>query len=330
MLDVKRRAFITLLGGAAAAWPVRAISQQAMASVIGFLSARSHVDSAGLLVSFRKGLTEGGYVEGQNVRIEYRFAEGQYDRLAALAADLVGRQVAVIAAISGTPAALAAKAATTTIPIVFANGADPIASGLVTSLNRPGGNISGVTFLASETIPKRLQVLHELMPRAQAVGYLVNPENPITEGEVKNTAAAARQRGLQLLVYNASTKGAIDDGFASFAQRRVDALIIGNDTFLSSRKEQIFTRAAQHAIPTIYYEREFAVAGGLLSYGTDFADSYRQAGLYVTRILKGSKPADLPVQQPTKFELVINLKTAKALGVEVPPTLLARADEVIE
>jgi putative tryptophan/tyrosine transport system substrate-binding protein len=300
---MRRREFITLLGGAAAAWPLAVRAQQAAMPVIGFLSARSHADAAGLLVSFRKGLTEGGYAEGQNVRIEYRFAEGRYDRLAGLAEDLVSRQVLVIAAISGTPAALAAKAATTTIPIVFANGADPIASGLVTSLNRPGGNISGVTFLASETIPKRLEVLHELMPRAQVVGYLVNPVNPITEGEVKDTA---------------------------FVQRRVDALIIGNDTFLSSRKEQIFTRAAQLAIPTIYYEREFAVAGGLLSYGTDFADSYRQAGVYVARILKGMKPADLPVQQPTKFELVINLKAAKALGLTVPPTLLARADEVIE
>jgi putative tryptophan/tyrosine transport system substrate-binding protein len=327
---MKRREFITLLGGAAVAWPVAGQAQQGAMPVVGFLSARSYADSTGLLVSFRKGLTEGGFVEGQNVRIEYRFAEGQYDRLAGLAKDLVGRQVVVIAAIGGTPAALTAKAATTTIPIVFANGADPIASGLVTSLNRPGGNISGVTFLASETIPKRLEVLHELMPRAQVVGYLVNPVNPITEGEVKDTAAAARSRGLQLVVQSASAEGAIDEGFVTFAQRRVDALIIGNDTFLSSRKEQIFTRAAQHAIPTIYYEREFAVAGGLLSYGTDFADSYRQAGVYVARVLTGMKPADLPVQQPTKFELVINLKTAKALGLDVPATLLARADEVIE
>jgi putative tryptophan/tyrosine transport system substrate-binding protein len=327
---MRRREFITLLGGAAAAWPLAGRAQQAVMPVIGFLSARSHADSAGLLVSFRKGLAEGGYVDGQNVRIEYRFAEGRYDRLAGLAQDLVGRQVVVIAAIGGTPAALAAKSATTTIPIVFANGADPVESGLVTSLNRPGGNISGVTFLASETIPKRLEVLHELVPKSQIVGYLVNPVNPITEGEVKSTTAAARSRGLQLLVHNASAEGAIDEGFATFAHGRVDALIIGNDTFLSSRKEQIFTRAVQHAIPTIYYEREFAVAGGLLSYGTDFADSYRQAGVYVARILKGTKPADLPVQQPTKFELVINLKAAKALGLTVPPALLARADEVIE
>ena len=290
---MRRREFITLLGGAAAAWPVVARAQQPAMPVIGFLSARSRADSAGLLVSFRKGLTEAGYVDGQNVQIEYRFAEGRYERLAGLAKELVGRQVVVIAAISGTPAALAAKAATTTIPIVFANGADPIASGLVTSLNRPGGNISGVTFLASETIPKRLEVLHELIPRAQVVGYLVNPVNPITEGEVKDTAAAARSRGLQLLVHSASAEGAIDEGFVTFMQRPVDALIIGNDTFLSSRKEQIFTRAAQHAIPTVYYEREFAVAGGLLSYGTDFADSYRQAGDYVARNPQGDETGRL-------------------------------------
>jgi putative tryptophan/tyrosine transport system substrate-binding protein len=213
---------------------------------------------------------------------------------------------------------------------VFANGADPIESGLVKTLNRPGGNLSGVTFLASETIPKRLEVLHELVPKSQIVGYLVNPVNPITEGEVRNTAAAARSRDLQLLVHDASTEVAIDDGFAVFVQRRVDALIIGNDTFLSSRKEQIFARAQQHRIPTMYYEREFAAAGGLLSYGTDFADSYRLAGIYVARVLNGAKPADLPVQQPTKFELVINLKAAKALALTVSPALLARADEVID
>jgi putative ABC transport system substrate-binding protein len=326
---MRRRDFIALLSGAAA-WPLAARAQQPPTPIVGFLSARSSADSAGLLIAFHKGLKEAGYVEGQNVVIDYRFAEGQYDRLPVLAADLVNRQVAVIAAISGTPAALAAKAATTIIPIVFANGADPVASGLVPNLNRPSGNISGVTFLASETIPKRLEVLHELVRNAHIVGYLVNPINPITEGEIKDTAAAAHARGLQLSVHGASTKDAIDEGFATFVQRRISALIIGNDTFLSGRKEQIFTLAAQHAIPTIYYEREFAAAGGLLSYGTDFADSYRQAGIYVGRILNGAKPADLPVQQPTKFELVINLKTAMAMGLAVPPTLLARADEVIE
>ena len=235
---MKRREFITLLGGAAA-WPLAARAQQPPTPIVGFLSARSSADSAGLLIAFHKGLKEAGYVEGQNAVIDYRFAEGQYDRLPALAADLVNRQVAAIAAISGTPAALAAKAATTTIPIVFANGADPVASGLVPNLSRPSGNISGVTFLASETIPKRLEVLHELVPKAHIVGYLVNPINPITEGEIKDTAAAANARGLQLLVHSASTKDAIDEGFATFVQRRISALIIGNDTFLSSRKEQI-------------------------------------------------------------------------------------------
>jgi putative ABC transport system substrate-binding protein len=326
---MKRREFITLLSGAVVAWPLAADAQP-LTPIVGFLSARSSTDSAGLLIAFHKGLKEAGYVDGQNVVIDYRFAEGQYDRLPVLATDLVNRQVAAIAAISGTPAALAAKAATTTIPIVFANGADPVASGLVPNLNRPSGNITGVTFLASETIPKRLEVLHELVPNAHIVGYLVNPINPITEGELKHTAAAAHARGLQLLVHSASTEDAIDEGFATFAQRRISALVIGNDTFLSGRKEQIFTLAAKHAIPTIYYEREFAAAGGLLSYGTDFADSYRQAGIYVGRLLNGAKPSDLPVQQPTKFELVINLKTAMAMGLAVPPTLLARADEVIE
>jgi putative tryptophan/tyrosine transport system substrate-binding protein len=327
---MRRREFVTLVGSATIAWPFDASAQGPAVPVLGFLSARSSADSVQLLVSFHKGLAMGGYVGSQNIVIEYRFAEGDYHRLSSLAADLVSRQVAVIAAISGTPAALAAKAATTTIPIVFANGADPVASGLVTNLNRPSGNITGVTFLASETISKRLQILRELVPIARVVGYLANPTNPITEGEIKDTSAAARALGLQLLIHSASTREAIDAGFANFVQKRISALIIGNDTFFSSRKEQIFVLAAQHAIPTIYYEREFATAGGLLSYGTDFADSYRQAGTYVGRILKGAKPADLPVQQPTKFELVINLKTAKALGLTVPPSLLARADEVIE
>jgi putative tryptophan/tyrosine transport system substrate-binding protein len=327
---MRRREFVTLVGSATIAWPFDASAQGPAVPVLGFLSARSSADSVQLLVSFHKGLAVGGYVESQNIVIEYRFAEGDYHRLSSLAADLVSRQVAVIAAISGTPAALAAKAATTTIPIVFANGADPVASGLVTNLNRPSGNITGVTFLASETISKRLQILRELVPIARVVGYLANPTNPITEREIKDTSAAARALGLQLLIHSASTREAIDAGFANFVQKRISALIIGNDTFFSSRKEQIFVLAAQHAIPTIYYEREFATAGGLLSYGTDFADSYRQAGTYVGRILKGAKPADLPVQQPTKFELVINLKTAKALGLTVPPSLLARADEVIE
>jgi putative ABC transport system substrate-binding protein len=256
--------------------------------------------------------------------------EGKYDQLPALARDLVRRNVAVIAAISGTPAAFAAKAATSVIPIVFANGSDPIEFGLVASLSRPGGNLTGVTFLAMATIAKRLGVLRELVPTATALAYLANPSNQLAKAETRETENAAHTLGLQFHVLNASAEHDIDRAFASVVQNRVGAFVIGSDTFFSQRKSQIIMLAARHRVPTMYYEREYAIAGGLISYGTDFADSYRQAGAYAGRILKGAKPGDLPVLQPTKFELLINLKTAKALGIEVPPMLLARADEVIE
>ena len=327
---IARREFITLLGGAAAAWPSAVRAQQPAMPVIGFLSARSAADSTQLLVAFRRGLRDAGYVEGQNVAIDYRFAEGKYDRLPVFAADLVRRQVAVIAAISGTPAALAAKAATSVIPIVFANGADPVEFGLIASLSRPGANLTGVTFLAMATVAKRMSVLRELVPTAVAIAYLANPSNELAKAETKETENAARALGMRFHLLHASAERDIEAAFASVVESRVGALVIGSDTFLSSRKQQLIVLAARHRVPTMYYEREFAEAGGLISYGTDFADSYRQAGDYTGRILKGSKPGDLPVLQPTKFELVLNLKTAKTLGLEVPPTLLARADEVIE
>jgi putative ABC transport system substrate-binding protein len=275
---MRRREFITLLGGAAATWPLAARAQQPRMPVIGFLSARSASDSVQLLVAFRQGLREVGYVEGQNVAIEFRFSEGEYDRLPTLAADLVRRQVSVISAISGTTAALAAKAATTAIPIVFANGSDPVKFGLVASLNRPSGNLTGVTFLAQTTVTKRLDVLRELVPTAKAVAFLVNPNNPVAEDETKHTEGAAHTLGLRSHVLNASAEHDIDKAFASVVQNRVGALVIGSDTFLSQRKSQIIMLAERHAVPTMYYEREFAAAGGLISYGTDFADSYRQAG----------------------------------------------------
>ena len=326
---MRRREFIALLGGLAA-WPLAARAQQPAMPVIGFLSARSGGDSVQLLAAFRQGLKEAGYVEGQNVLAEFRFAEGNYDRLPALAADLVRRRVALIAAISGTPAAFAAKAATSVIPIVFANGANPVEFGLVASLNRPGANLTGVTFLAMATVAKRMGVLRELVPSATVIAYLANSSNELAKAETKETENAAHTLGLRFHVLNASAEHEIDRAFASVVQHRVGALVIASDTFLSSRKGQLIMLAARHAVPTMYYEREFAAAGGLISYGTDFADSYRQAGDYTGRILKGAKPGDLPVLQPTKFELVINLKTAKALGLEVPPMLLARADEVFE
>ena len=299
--------------------------------VVGFVNGGSADASAGHVAAFRKGLGETGYVEGQNVTVEYHWLEGQYDRLPALMADLVRRRVAVIATPGSTPAALAAKAATATIPIVFGVGEDPVKLGLVASLARPGGNATGINFFAQEVVAKRLGLLHELVPKAVRVAVLVNPANATSaETTLRDVQEAARAIGLQIQVLNASTSREIDAAFATLARERPDALFVAADAFFASRRVQFATLAARDRIPAAYANRDFVAAGGLMSYGTDFADSYRQVGVYTGNILKGAKPADLPVVQSTKFEFVINLQTAKALGIDVPPTLLAIADEVIE
>jgi putative ABC transport system substrate-binding protein len=326
---MRRRQFMKLLGGVAATWPLAARAQQPLMPVVGFINSSSPEGYAPWLAAFRRGLNEAGYVEGHNVAVEYRWGEGQYDRLPALAADLVRRQVTVIAATS-TPAALAVKAATTTIPIVFTTASDPMQLGLVAGLARPGGNVTGVTMLGIEVGPKRLELAHQLVPTAISIALLVNPTNPIAKTLSTDLQAAARTLGLQLHVLHASTERDIDGAFATLAQLRAGVLVIGSDVFFNSRSEQLGALTLRYAVPTIYQYREFAAAGGLISYGGSLADSYRQAGVYTGRILKGAKPADLPVQQSTKAELIINLKTAKALGLTVSPSLLGRADEVIE
>jgi putative tryptophan/tyrosine transport system substrate-binding protein len=324
---MRRRLFITLLGGTAAAWPLARAQQKPM-PVIGYL----HFGSPNLTPTpavFLQGLSQTGYVEGQNVAIEYRWAEGHYDRLPGLAVNLVSRKVDLIAAI-GPPPARAAKSSTSTIPIVFAVGTDPVADGLVASLARPGGNLTGVTNLAVELVPKRLDLLCELVPQARVIALLVNPNNPYTEPMIRAVQEAARAKGVQLQIVTASTEIEIDSAFATLDNPHADTLLVGDDVFFTSRRDQITALAASHAVPAIYQFREFAAAGGLMSYGSSLTALIRQLGIYAGRILKGEKPADLPVQQPTKFELVINLRTAEALGLTVPPSILARSDEVIE
>jgi putative ABC transport system substrate-binding protein len=327
---MRRREFITLLGGAAAAWPITARAQQSM-PVIGFLhSGSAGVAFEGQLVGFREGLKEGGYIEGQNVAIEYRWADGNIDRMPELAADLVRRNVRVIAAPGGPPSNLAAKNATTTIPVVFVTGADPVKVGLVSNVRQPGGNVTGITFFAEELGAKSLSLLGQLVPSAKTVGLMVNPLNPETPRRAADAVAAARALGLGMEVLYAATPSDIDKVFDTLTERRIGALLIGAEATYTAHIQQLISLAARHKVPTMYWRREFAEAGGLASYGTSVTDAYRQAGVYVARILRGDKPGELPVIQTVKFEFVLNLKTARTLGIDVPMGLSAGADEVIE
>jgi putative ABC transport system substrate-binding protein len=326
---MRRRDLLFAAVGTAIGWTRALRAQQRAMPVIGFLGAGSPGPFVQNVAAIHQGMSETGYIQGQNVAIEYRWAEGHYDRLPALAVHLVRRNVDVIVT-SGPPSALAAKGATSAIPIVFVISGDPVAAGLVASFARPGGNLTGVSILTVELMPKRLELLSELVPRAKVIALLVNPNNPIADAIIRDVQEAARAKGLQLPIVKAGTESEIDAAFASLAQRHASALVVGADPFFYSRREQLVGLASRHAVPVIDQSREFAAAGGLMSYGTSLTDTWRHVGIYAGKILNGAKPADLPVEQPTKFELVVNLKTAKALGLTVPPSILARADEVIE
>ena len=327
---MRRREFITLLGGAATTWPLAARGQQPTMPVVGLLSSRSSGEATASVAALRAGLAKAGYVEGQNVAIDYRWAEGHYDRLPALAVELTRRQVTVIVAMGGEPSALAAKAATKSIPIVFNSGGDPVEAGLVASLNRPGGNATGVSMLFVELGPKQLEILNELITKLAVIGVLVNPIFAYGEKEAKDALGAGRALGKEVHIVTASSEGEMGTAFGELVKHRAGALMVAPDPFLFDRREHLVALAARHAIPAMYFAREFSEAGGLMSYGTSITEVYQQVGAYAGRILKGENPADLPVVQPTKFELVINMKTVRALGLTVPNTLLVAADEVIE